>query len=102
MANLLYVGEHLPIVPPGPGINPLPLLIWPILRMQELDIVATSQFSDPFSGQTGVIRVWADIDCFVDVAVVPAVDTNGSPIRAGVPECFLVSPGMMLAVKAKV
>lgn len=76
--------------------------IVPLDRQLEEQVITftTHVESDPVSGNTYLVRLWADTDCHVSAGVAPVATVNSVPLTAGSPEYFAVSPGAVISVVA--
>jgi hypothetical protein len=93
--SLVYLSEHNAGASAG-----LPLVRWPPLATQVVAISGSSTQSNPFGGNTKIIRVHTDSICSVIVGPNPTATTSHPRFAASQTEYIEVNPGDQLAVVA--
>lgn len=80
--------------------NPITLQAarYPKLASQDVAIGATSAQSDAFSATTVLVRVVADVACYIDIATDPTAAAEDTYLPANAPEYFRVAGFDKLAV----
>ena len=95
MQPVLHVAEFVA------STTSLPVVTLPPVREQSLAISGKSTVSRPFSENTHTVRLYADVDCTIDVGEAPEATTRSLPLGAGSEAYFSVPAGLRLAVIAR-
>ena len=75
-----------------------PAVRFPALASQNVAVGGASAQSTAFGASTVLIRVVADVACYIDIAADPTAAAADTYVPAGAPEYFRVAPGDKLAV----
>lgn len=67
---------------------------------QNRSLTTTAGVSSVFGPTTGLIRVVATVDCYIDISINPTATTSSSLLPAGVVEYFGTSPGERISFKS--
>lgn len=95
MANI-YITEFAGVMQGG-----APVATWPPLAKQVVAIGGTSVQSSAFQNATQIVRLVAEISCWIDIGSSPNASGSNVPLIPAVPEYFQVNPAHKLAVLQK-
>src|SRR4051794_21442065 len=96
--NTLYLGEYSEIGTTARGSIPIPLE--PPIKEQSIDLAATSRQSKPFSPNTCLVKLIADVDCVIQIGGDPDATNSVRHLPAGREQLLSIVPGSNLKIAA--
>lgn len=91
----LYITEF-----PAGAAASMQVVRWPKVAKQTVAIGASAAQSQPFNGDTRLIRVDVDATCSIDIGPNPTADTSDARLCQNQVEYYEVLPGQRLSVIA--